>query len=805
MAEYTYHEAPAHNATALPVMLPGKLVGRDQTLAAVYGELKQNRPVLLYGPAGYGKSAIAATLASAYTQQSGGALWLGVDEDSLGQLIVRVARAYGDTEIANSENPTGMVGAVATTLAQNKPLIVLDGNPLIPAAREFVRQVADGLPVMIVTDESTDDDWKQVEIAPLADADAATLISEKAGNNAPEMSQVAALLGNIPLALLVAAGTARIAQMDGAALLSALEETDEEDPVTRALTVGFSKLQQGLQGILLMLGATFEGQASLELLTMLSGAQQATVQKVMTILAASGFVQQDMRYGTSYFYMHPSVHSYTQRFLASSGRLRPLQEKVRDTVVAYAKKYSEAGEEAHDKLSLEMGTFLSTVHWSSEQGEGDVSSQIVVALSQADGFVKGRGYLYELLQLQEGGSSGVSAFPANAMLPPEALENDFDGDDEEEEILYDDPETIEANAALSPEDLMSGGGEALDENDPDSLRMAIMEARGDDDRERELELQEKLSKLLLAQGKPTEAMSAYNELLVSYEEEDDEEKIVETRLELARLMVRLGSPQAAVLHATQGAKMAEELGQQEDQMRFLIILGDARQQLGESTDAILAYSHALDIAQATGDKKAEATAQMQLGFAQLDDDDAEIAIKTWDTALALCRELEMRDCEGRILGGLGTAYGELNRWEEAINFHNSALYIAREVDDKKEEALQLSNLGYAAREARKLGDAVLRYRQALHLAYENDAREDIVSNIVDLARILSESKLHLDIADMLVSDALTRDPNDREVLDLKQKLTTERMQAVADGLELRPVKGTAQEYAAAAYSLLEEA
>jgi hypothetical protein len=48
MAEFIYHEAAAHEATALPVMLPGKLVGRDQTLAAVYGELKQNNPVLLY-------------------------------------------------------------------------------------------------------------------------------------------------------------------------------------------------------------------------------------------------------------------------------------------------------------------------------------------------------------------------------------------------------------------------------------------------------------------------------------------------------------------------------------------------------------------------------------------------------------------------------------------------------------------------------------------------------------------------------------------------------------------------------------
>ena len=47
MAELTSHEAPAHKAQALPVQLPGKLVGRDSTLAQVYGQLKANKAVLI--------------------------------------------------------------------------------------------------------------------------------------------------------------------------------------------------------------------------------------------------------------------------------------------------------------------------------------------------------------------------------------------------------------------------------------------------------------------------------------------------------------------------------------------------------------------------------------------------------------------------------------------------------------------------------------------------------------------------------------------------------------------------------------
>ncbi|MGV2436645.1 MAG UNVERIFIED_CONTAM: ATP-binding protein [Anaerolineae bacterium] len=130
-------EAPAHAATNLPVMLPSKLVGRDDALKTIYAYLKQNRPVWLHGQSGVGKTAIAATLASAFTQKDGGALWLSVDEDSLSSLIVRVGRAYGMMEIANSENPLGMIGAVATTLLEKKPFIVLDGNPLMPAANRI--------------------------------------------------------------------------------------------------------------------------------------------------------------------------------------------------------------------------------------------------------------------------------------------------------------------------------------------------------------------------------------------------------------------------------------------------------------------------------------------------------------------------------------------------------------------------------------------------------------------------------------------------------------------------------------------
>ncbi|MGV2436641.1 MAG UNVERIFIED_CONTAM: tetratricopeptide repeat protein [Anaerolineae bacterium] len=160
----------------------------------------------------------------------------------------------------------------------------------------------------------------------------------------------------------------------------------------------------------------------------------------------------------------------------------------------------------------------------------------------------------------------------------------------------------------------------------------------------------------------------------------------------------------------------------------------------------------------------------QLAFAQLDDEATDDAITNWEEALKLSRELRLRQTEGKILGGLGTAYAEQKRWEEALSYYNSALHIAREEQDDAEEMLQLSNLAYASVQANKLGDAVLRYRQALYLSYQSENKQEIVNNLVDLARLLAKSALHLKIAELLVKNAAEYDANDREVIEAGKQI-----------------------------------
>jgi energy-coupling factor transporter ATP-binding protein EcfA2 len=143
MADIPSHESPAHKAQSLPVMLPGKLSGRDTVLAQVYGQLKANKPILIYGAAGIGKTALAATLASAYTELPGGAL--GQQRQPAGRTHCPRWRAYGWMKSPTARHPRQRGGGNFTS---NKPLIVLTASttprppPFISCCAEDCRMLA---------------------------------------------------------------------------------------------------------------------------------------------------------------------------------------------------------------------------------------------------------------------------------------------------------------------------------------------------------------------------------------------------------------------------------------------------------------------------------------------------------------------------------------------------------------------------------------------------------------------------------------------------------------------------------------
>lgn len=821
MTDFVPHDAPAREASALPVMLPPKLVGRDALLARVYGQLKQNKPVQLNGAAGSGKSAIAAWLASAYSQQPGGVLWLNVHNAPLEELLVRVGRAYSLSEVIGSENPLSQVGSVAGALMRHKPLVVLDGNLDAFVAADFMSKCAEGLPLIVISDEKVPAIDPVIDVPPLEPPHAAALY--KLLTNETDDAAIAEIVKGLdynPYAINVMAGTARSSKQPSAVLAQAVGKLPPGNAPSTAFTISLQLMSGPLKGLLLMISAVYGGQASADLLSQLAKAPLETAQGAANLLAAQGLAERMMRYGVPYYRLHTLTQEFAQNILKASNRLEGLQTTVRDTLLAYAKQHSTAEADSHNKLATEMDSFLALAGALSEQGEREPANELVLALTQAGTFVKSRGYVYELLKLRRLGSSMTTAFPADGGLPLPAsiledveieeeadeesdefavsslLDDDLMEEDEEDELdeeLVEEVVTGEQPIVAPPLDLSKS-------NMP-GLRTALAQARMDGDKDRQIAILNAIGKAQVDQKMENEAIATYTEILNLYEAKDDEPDILVTLDSLSVLLTKTENSQAAVLHASRGVKLAEQLNDDDTRMHMLMTLGDARQQLGESGEALRVYGQALEIARKRDDSQNEALALFKLGYAYLDNGDSETAITQWDQALVLFRKHMKRDYEARTLGALGTANAELERWSEAINYHTSALHIAREIGDKEEESLQLNNLGHASLEGGQLGQAVLRYRQALHLAYQSGDRENIVTTIMDLARLLSRSARHLSVAELLIDDAVRLEHNARDVKALKDKITT--LKAAQEEDTLIPVTGTAQDYAANAYKLLE--
>ncbi|MFN8375939.1 MAG: tetratricopeptide repeat protein [Anaerolineae bacterium] len=822
MTDFVPHDAPAREAAALPVMLPPKLVGRDAYLARIYGQLKLNKPIQLNGALGSGKSAAAAWLASAYTQQPGGVLWLNVDNAPLEELLVRVGRAYGLSEVTSSENPLSQVGSVAGALMRNKPLVVLDGKLDSLVVSDFISKCAEGLPLILVSEEHVAAVEQAMDIPTLEPQHAAALY--KMLTNEADDAAIVELVKGLEynaFAIVVVAGSARTSKQPASLYSKALAQLPPGNPPNTALTIAFKSLNGALQGLLMMMSASYGGQVSAEMLSLLSKAPLETAQGAANILAAQGLAERTTRYGAPYYRLHPLTLAFTQNVLKASNRLEGLQTTVRDTLLAYAKKYSADDVNAHNKLATEMDSFLAMARALADNGEREPANELVIALTGAGNFVKSRGYVYELLKLRRLASGMTTAFPAyNEVSPTRAslvaedaeLEEDEDEEDDgfavsnllDEDLMEEDEideELVEEIVETGEQPIVEAEPIDLSTSDMPGLRAALTQARQSGDKDRQISVLNAIGSAQVSQKMENEAIATYSEILDLQEQKEDDAGVLETLDTLSVLMTKTDNSQAAVLHASRGVKLAEQLSDEDTRMHMLMTLGDARQQLGESGEAVRVYGQALEIARNRDDAQNEALSLFKLGYAQLDNGEPDTAIATWDQALALFRTQKRRDYEARTLGALGTANSELEHWTEAINYHTSALHIAREVGDKEEEGLQLNNLGHASVEAGQLGQAVLRYRQALHLAYQSGDRENIVTTIVDLARLLSRSARHLSVAELLINDAHKLEPGARDVKALLDKITALKEEA-EDGT-LVPVTGSAQDYAANAYKLLE--
>ncbi len=390
MGQFTPPEAPIHVPQQLPVIPPRQIVGRNRELGQAYSQIRAGMPVVLHGPSGVGKSALAAMIATAYTTFKGGVLWWSVAGDDFSSLVARLGRAYGDEILAGIADPARQLER-ATALLSAKPLIVLDDLDDFDAAREFVRKIAASVPLIITSDQGASGPWIPFAIGSLSQSDGEALLVQTARIDPASIKRgvvprLCALLGGVPLELVLAGRHIAAGEQTPADFLDVLEAVDETRTGLVSLAVVFDWLPDPLKRLLVTLGGSFAGQASAATLAAMQLESPAEVGREMEGLLQRGLASAlPQRDGAPAFATHPQVQHFVQEWLRRHGRLDAMRARWQEALLTHAWQQRANTPEAQAALAAELPNLLAMARYAAGQDDTDTAAQVMAALEAAFG------------------------------------------------------------------------------------------------------------------------------------------------------------------------------------------------------------------------------------------------------------------------------------------------------------------------------------------------------------------------------------------------------------------------------------
>ena len=749
MAELLPLEAAVTTATALPLRRLGRPVGRDELLRALLLRLRQSQQIILHGAAGAGKTTVAATIANVYLQQRDRpVLWLNVDNPPLVELVVRIARAYGENDISNSENPLTQTATVKALLSEKQPLLALDGEIESEVLAAFVKRCAADIPLVVTsTAPLPEGDWRNQPIGSLTESDAVRLFKQKAGAKDDKddvaIQVIAAQLKHSAFPLALTARSMIIARQSAADfsgdLAEALEAHDDQ-PTRAALSIGFEGLNDRLRDLLLFLSATLRGEASVAFLNLLSGVAAESIDMSMTILSRLFMVERFQRLGEAYYCLHPETRDFLRDWALERDRFDALRADIIDATRDYLDVRGK-GDDAIPRLVSEMDNLIATAEWAARDDEPDLARDIAEALAPLESQLKAQGYGYELTRLRAIRDGQTLAFElppeaeAEAPTVPAADDLTLLDDDDEPPLAADETELEsaasddaadagdeDAGAPASPDDstFMAIDDKDLQSVNIDQLRTALNVASQNSETARQLQILKAIARMQINQGREKEAIATYGDVLEIYENSADKDGVLETLDMLAGLLVSSQSAPAAV----EQLKLRTALSfarQHEDTPRVLQILeavGKVQIDQKREQEAVATFNEILAIHETQDNSRGVMDALDMIAGLLVRSDSAVTALEQVQRGLQLARELEDDEAEMFLQITRGDAHKALGEAAIAVEAYERALGAARHRDDMQNEALILFKLGLAhldADEARRavemLEDANDRFKQ----------------------------------------------------------------------------------------------
>ncbi len=728
MEHFTPLEAPIHETQRLPVMPPPQIIGRNRELGQIYSQIRAGAAVLLHGPDGLGKSALAATLSAAFTTLPGGVLWWSVDNDSLPQLIARLGRAYGNRILSDNAHPDQEMDAIKALLARDsKPTIVLDGRLDLEVARDFVRKVVPGIPVIMTNEEGGPGPWMPFEIAPLDDDDAVELFIQATADDQvsrlvrADIRGICNALGGQPLVITLAARHVRVTGQTPGEFLGSLTTTAGLPGAMLGLNSIFHHLPDALQGMLLTIGSTFAGTASGTLLETLQLSPEETVVRVMDMLVARGLVQ---RLPSPEVVRSYRVHSLIRRFardwLRDTGRLESTLDRVWQGILDYAEQHAGDSREARSQLIAEMRNMMGLAHHAAAKYDLETVRRLALVLQTTFGHTGGYGYeLRELARLvgetpervpteeEIPGHDAMSQmalfaeeelpFPAEELVQPEA------------DVIVGAPPPIDGKydtMPLEPYDEREADAGPLPESEP--LQPLAFDAF--------LTSEDEPVESALPSREPEEPAAAEPFSFASWVRDEavsPDDEFIEAE-EAGWYGEDVGDLLAA-------ADEARDSGRMDDAAQALNLLGQRLLDEDRPDEAQEAFAEALVIYEDVDDAEGMLLALEGLAGISLDDGDQDKAIVYASRAENLAAQMSDPARHGHLLALLGDVQLEIGELDNAIATYVNAIETLQATGDELSLGIVQTKLGNAHLDREDFTQAVTMLTKALGV-FEREER-----------------------------------------------------------------------------------